>query len=79
MPCTRSARASSAATRRRPTRRRKASLDGEVTIGAFDTADWVQYNCQPAVNNSSTVTWKTKLKPGEKFEPSVSYHYFTRH
>jgi hypothetical protein len=57
----------------------KASLDGDVTIGAFDTADWVQYNGHPAVNNSSTVTWKTKLKPGEKFEPSVDYHYFTRH
>ena len=26
-----------------------------------------------AMNNSSSVTWKTKLKPGEKFEPSVSY------
>ena len=57
----------------------KASLDGDVTLGAFDAADWVQYNGHPAVNNSSTVTWKTKLKPGEKFEPSVIYHYFTRH
>jgi hypothetical protein len=57
----------------------KASLDGDVTIGAFDAADWVQYNGHPAVNNSSSVTWKTKLKPGEKFEPSVLYHYFTRH
>ncbi len=28
---------------------------------------------------SNSVTWKTKLKPGEKFEPSVSCHYFTRH
>ena len=44
-----------------------------------DFADSVQYNGQPAVNNSSSVTWKTKLKPGEKFEPSVAYHYFTRH
>ena len=57
----------------------KASLDGELTLGAFDPADWLQYNGQPAVNNSSTVTWKTKLKPGEKFEPSVNYHYFTRY
>jgi hypothetical protein len=57
----------------------RLSLDGDVTIGDFDTADWVQYNGQPAVNNSSSVIWKTKLKPGEKFEPSVRYHYFTRH
>ena len=50
-----------------------------MTVGAFDAADWAQYNGQPAVNNSSSVNWKTKLKPGEKFEPSVLYHYFTRH
>jgi hypothetical protein len=55
-----------------------ASLDGDVTLRPFDPADWVQYNGQPAVNNSSSVTWKVKLKPGEKFEPSVNYHYFTR-
>ena len=52
----------------------KAALDGDVTLNPFDAADWVQYNGHPAVNNSSTVTWKTKLKPGEKFEPSVIYH-----
>ena len=57
----------------------KTSPEGEVTLGAFDPADWVQYQGHPAVNNSSTVVWKTKLKPGEKFEPSVKYHYFTRH
>ena len=57
----------------------KASSDGEITLGAFDQADWVQYNGHPAVNNSSTVVWKVKLKPGENFEPTVAYHYFTRH
>ena len=57
----------------------KASLDGDVTFRPFDAADWVQYSGQPAVNNSSSVVWKTKLKPGEKFDPTVLYHYFTRH
>jgi hypothetical protein len=57
----------------------KASDDGEVTLRAFDAADWVQYHGHPAVNNSSSVTWKVKLKPGENFEPTVNYHHFTRH
>jgi hypothetical protein len=58
---------------------RKASDNGDVTLGAFNAADWVQYTGHPAVNNSSTVVWRTKLKPGETFEPSVAYHHFTRH
>ena len=57
----------------------KASHDGEVTIDAFNDADWVKYNGHPAVNNSSTVVWKVKLKPGENFEPILNYHHFTRH
>jgi hypothetical protein len=57
----------------------KTAPEGEVTLGAYDPADWVQYQGHPAVNNSSTVVWKVKLKPGEKFDPSAQYHYFTRH
>ncbi len=57
----------------------KTSHDGDVTLGAFDPADWVQYNGHPAVNNSSTVVWKVKLKPGDNFEPTAGYYYFTRH
>jgi hypothetical protein len=55
------------------------SHDGDVTLSAFNAADWVQYNSHPAVNYSSSVVWRLKLKPGETFEPSVAYHYFTRH
>lgn len=57
----------------------EASHDGKVVLGAFEPGDWNNYRGSPAVNNSSTVTWRTKLKPGETFEPSVKYHYFTRH
>lgn len=57
----------------------KASLDGEVTINPYNPADWLQYNGQPAVNNSSTVVWKVKLKPGDNFEPIVNYQHFTLH
>ncbi|WP_425617488.1 hypothetical protein NA78x_001166 [Anatilimnocola sp. NA78] len=57
----------------------KASHDGSITLGDFNQADWIQYRGQPAVNNSSTITWKVKLKPGDNFEPTVNYHHFTRH
>ncbi len=57
----------------------KVSDDGEVVLRAFDAADWVQYHGHPAVNNSSQVTWKVRLKPGQNFEPTVVYHHFTRH
>jgi hypothetical protein len=50
-----------------------------VTLGGFNAADWRDYQGHPAVNNSSQVTWRVKLKPGETFEPTVAYHYFTRH
>ena len=57
----------------------KASHDGVVTLGPFNPADWVQYHGSPAVNNSSSVTWKVTLKPGDNFEPSVTYQHYTRH
>lgn len=56
-----------------------ASDEAEITLGAFDQADWVQYSGSPAVNNSSTVAWKIKLEPGQTFEPTVDYHFFARH
>ena len=57
----------------------KATNDGKITLGGYNAADWVQYQGHPAVNNSSTVVFKAKLKPGDKLNPTVIYHYFTRH
>jgi hypothetical protein len=57
----------------------EASDEGDVNLSAFNPADWENYQGNPAVNNSSQVTWKTKLKPGESFTPTLDYHYFTRH
>jgi hypothetical protein len=57
----------------------EASDQGEIALGAFNPADWKEYRGHPAVNNSSTITWHVKLQPGETFEPTVTYHYFTRH
>ncbi|MDZ4818836.1 MAG: hypothetical protein SGJ20_07670 [Planctomycetota bacterium] len=57
----------------------KAADDGAVTINPFNAADWSQYRGDSEVNNSSTVVWKTKLKPGDTFKPTVQYHYFIQH
>jgi hypothetical protein len=56
----------------------KAEKEGDIVLSAFRNEDWQNYQGHPAVNNSSTVTWKVKLKPGETIEPKVTYHYFTR-
>lgn len=53
--------------------------DGKIVLGPFNQADWENYQGHPAVNNSSVVTWKVKLEPGEAFTPTISYHYYTRH
>jgi len=55
-----------------------ASDKGDVVLSPFSDTDWVQYRGHPAVNNSSLVSWKIKLEPGETFEPIVHYHYFSR-
>lgn len=55
-----------------------ASHDGKIVLGPFDAADWSNYRGHPAVNNSSRVSWKVKLAPGETFEPKISYTYFSR-
>ncbi len=56
----------------------ESSHDGKVALGPYDASDWSNYRGHPAVNNSSVVTWKVKLAPGETFEPTVAYHYYTR-
>ena len=57
----------------------KADAEGAILLSAFRNEDWQNYQGHPAVNNSSVVTWKVKLKPGDNFEPKVTYHYFARH
>ena len=57
----------------------KASLEGDIGLQAYSAADWEYYRGSTAVNNSSTVHWKTSIQPGETFQPTVWYHYYTRH
>lgn len=54
----------------------EASDMGAVTIGAFRPEDWNNYQGHPAVNNSSVIKWKTKLKPNEFFKPTANYYYY---
>jgi hypothetical protein len=60
-------------------RAEQASHEGRITLAPYRADDWDNYRGSPAVNNSSTVFWKTTLAPGEKFEPTVEYQFYARH
>jgi hypothetical protein len=60
-------------------RAEQATHEGRITLAAYRAEDWENYRGSPAVNNSSTVLWKTTLPPGEKFEPTVEYQFYARH
>ena len=55
------------------------SDDGTSVVAPYNAADWQNYRGSSAVNNSSIVTWKNTIAPGETFEPNVKYHYYARH
>ncbi|MBN2476096.1 MAG: hypothetical protein JXB62_15905 [Pirellulales bacterium] len=57
----------------------EVSDDGKGTLNAFNSADWQDYRGSQAVNNSSTVRWNTTIQPGKTFQPTVTYHYYSRH
>lgn len=57
----------------------EATNEGKITLRPHSPEDWLDYQGASAVNNSSSVVWKTKLQPGESFAPTVTYHYFARH
>jgi len=56
----------------------EATHDGKVTIGSFESSDWLRYRGSAAVNNHSIVAWKLDLAAGETIAPTVKFHYFTR-
>jgi hypothetical protein len=53
--------------------------EGKIVLSPYRAEDWQNYRGQPAVNNSSTVSWRIQLAPGKSFEPTVDYHFYTRH
>ena len=59
-------------------RANKVSNEGEKILRPFQQKDW-NNGRYFEVNNSSTVTWKTKIQSGESFKPTIDYHYFIRH
>lgn len=56
----------------------EASDQGQISLAPYHAQDWEQYRGDPAVNNSSTVRWTATVKPGEVFQPTVAYFFFTR-
>lgn len=56
----------------------EASHDGEITLQPYTSSDWKDFYGDPSVNNSSIVRWQFELKPGESFEPTVKYFYYSR-
>jgi hypothetical protein len=60
-------------------RAEEASDDGRIVLAPFRSDDWERYRGSPAVNNSSTVLWRTELKPGDVFAPTATYHFYARH
>ena len=57
----------------------EVSDGGTVALSPYRAEDWNQYRGSPAVNNGSTVRWKTTLQPGQAFRPTVQSHFYTRH
>ncbi|GAB5401876.1 MAG: hypothetical protein Aurels2KO_01070 [Aureliella sp.] len=51
-----------------------ASDGGDLTLSAFRQEDWAQHQGD-RVNQSSTVRWKTSIKPGECFKPTTDYEF----
>lgn len=52
---------------------------GKIVLNSHAPDDWVNYHGYSTINGSSQVFWKTTLKSGEAFTPTVKYHYLARH
>ena len=57
----------------------EASDEGKISLAPFHREDWNNYRGSTAVNNRSVVAWKVNLKPGDVFEPTINYSFYTRH
>ncbi len=57
----------------------EATLDGKITLRPHAPEDWINSQGYAAVNNSSITVWRSSVKPGESFAPTVKYHYFALH
>ncbi|MGB2498898.1 MAG: hypothetical protein ACPIA2_04345 [Mariniblastus sp.] len=55
----------------------EVSDDGVAKLEGFNPGDWSNQGGDP-INNSSTVSWKTSIKPGECFKPTIDYEFYLR-
>ncbi len=56
----------------------EASDNGKITLQPYTASDWKDFYGDPSVNNSSVVRWQFELQPGESFQPTVQYFYYSR-
>lgn len=54
----------------------KASEAGRISLSAYNEQDWNGRG--DAINNSSSVSWKAEIEPGECFKPEVDYEFLFR-
>ena len=59
-------------------RAKKAAAEGAIRVEGFRSSDWSGGRGEP-INNSSVITWRTEIEPGEKFKSSVTYDFMLRH
>ncbi len=55
----------------------EVSDDGVAKLEGFNPRDWSNQGGDP-INNSSVVSWKTSIKPGECFKPTIDYGFYLR-
>jgi hypothetical protein len=56
----------------------KISDEGTKIVEAFRPDDWLNRQGD-SINNSSVVSWKSSIKPGECFKPTFDYEFLLRY
>lgn len=56
----------------------EVSDDGKIRLESFRASDWSENRGDP-INNSSEVSWKATIAPGECFKPVVQYEFMLHH
>lgn len=55
----------------------EVSDEGVAKLEGFNPDDWSNQGGDP-INNSSVVSWKASIKPGECFKPTIDYAFYLR-
>lgn len=57
----------------------EATENGTISYSTFRRQDWANYRGEPAVNQSSTVTWRSTVNAEQSLAPEVRYEFFLAH